>query len=243
MSEMESIQIKGASNFSFSATKIDNLQTTEDTLVTIVIDISLSVKPYKDLLLESLKTIIKACKKAPKAENLLIRVLTFNSVLNELHGFKSLNSIDIDKDYSCFSAKGCTALFDATYSAIGATITYAESLIKQGFNVNGIVYIITDGEDNSSFMTLDQIKNQIEISQQQEIIESLLTVVIGLNTDNKISSYLENFYKKAELSGYINAGEATPENLALLTSFVSKSISSSSQSLGTGRASNQPLTI
>lgn len=242
MKEMESTIIKGASNFSFSATKIDDLESTEYTLVTIVVDTSSSVYEFKDTLLKMVKAIVEACKKSPRAEYLMLRVLTFASSLDELHGFKMLNMINAD-DYKPFNPNGMTALYDATYSAIGAEITYAQNLIKQGYNVNGCLYIITDGEENNSSVTIDEIKRKIGTSMKQEVIESLLTVLIGLNTSGSVSKSLSMFKDKAMLSVYIDAGDATPQKLAKLADFVSSSISSSSMVLGTGKASNQSLTL
>lgn len=243
MNELESIVIDGASNFSFSATKMDDLESTEYTLVTIVVDISGSVHPFADRLLEMLKAIIEACRKSPRAENLMVRVLSFDSDLDEIHGFKMLNMIKTD-DYQPFSIRGgMTALYDATYSAIGAEIAYAQNLIKQGYSVNGCLYIITDGEENASSVTIAEIKEKISKSMKQEVIESLLTILIGLNTSGSISSSLKRFKDDAMLTAYLDVGDATTQKLAKLADLVSSSISSSSMVLGTGKANNQSLTL
>ncbi len=71
------INIPGAGGFQFSAVRIEDLGATEYTLVTIVCDISGSVIPFADSLLECIKSIITACQKSPRAENLLIRLLHF----------------------------------------------------------------------------------------------------------------------------------------------------------------------
>ena len=242
MDEMESLNI-GASNFSFSATKIDELGATEYTLVSIVVDKSSSVSPFADLLLKMVKTIIESCKKSPRAENLMIRLLYFSSKnqLEEVHGFKLLNSINTD-DYKDIRPCGCTALVDASFSAIGSTLTYAKNLIDQDFDVNGIIFIPTDGEENDSTMTMSSIQKQIKESKRQENIESLQTILIGLTDDGNISTYLQRFKDEAGLDEYIDVGEVTEKSLAKLANFVSQSISSQSQSLGSGSAS-QPLTI
>jgi len=246
MDEMESLNI-GASNFSFSATKIDELGATEYTLVSIVVDKSSSVSPFADLLLKMVKTIIESCKKSPRAENLMIRLLYFSSKnqLEEVHGFKLLNSINTD-DYKDIRPCGCTALVDASFSAIGSTLTYAKNLIDQDFDVNGIIFIITDGQENDSTMTMDSVQKQIAESRKQENIESLQTILIGVTDDDQISSYLQGFKDEAGLDDYKDAGEATKESLAKIANFASQSVSSVSQSLQQGPgsvAASQPLTI
>jgi len=178
MKEMESLNI-GTSNFNFSATKIDDLGATEYTLSSVLCDISGSLGGFEDKLLMLEKALVEKYKKLPKAENIMLRLLHFNNILEELHGFKTVNSINQD-DYKQINTRGTTALIDATYSAIGATLTYAKTLIDQDFDVNGIIFIITDGCENTSTMTMNSIKTLINDSKKQENIESLITVLIGV---------------------------------------------------------------
>jgi hypothetical protein len=49
-----------------------------------------------------------------------------------------------------------------------------------------------------------------------------------------LKSYLDAFKRDAALDEYISAGDATAARLAKLAAFVSQSISSQSQALGTG---------
>ncbi|MDX1333382.1 MAG: alpha/beta fold hydrolase, partial [Robiginitalea sp.] len=51
------------------------------------------------------------------------------------------------------SVGGMTALYDATYASVGATLAYAKRLTDQDFDVNAAVYIVTDGMDNRSATT------------------------------------------------------------------------------------------
>jgi hypothetical protein len=67
---LEVIKIAGAGSFQFSAIRPEDLGATEYTLVTIVVDITGSIADFADELLKSVKAIIEACKKSPRAENL-----------------------------------------------------------------------------------------------------------------------------------------------------------------------------
>ena len=121
----------------------------------------------------------------------------------------------------------------------------AESLSAQDFDVNGCVYIITDGDDNSSTSVPSMIKDQTNKALNGEEIESLTTILIGIfdvNSPDKkyFSDKLDTFKNEANLSQYINAGDATAATLAKLGNLISQSISSVSQTLGSGQAS-QPL--
>lgn len=234
---MESLSILGSKgSFNFSAVKLDELGSSEYTLVTIAVDRSGSVTLYSAELLKALKSIIKACKKAPRAENLLLRIIQFNQNLQELHGFKLLSNIDADNDYQEPNTQGYTSLFDAVYSSVGATLTYAKKLSDQNFGVNGISFIITDGMDNASKVTPKMIQDYLNKTKVGEDIESLITVLIGINTSN-CATELEDFKVEANLTQFVDVGEATSGKLAKLATFVTKSISSQSQSLGTGRPS------
>lgn len=233
----------GGSSFQFSAVRIDQLGSTEYTLVDIAVDVSGSVAGFQKQLLEALKTIIEACKKSPRAENLMIRLVTFDDDLEEVHGFRLLNTID-PNDYK-IQIGGCTALFAASYTGLGAIKSYAETLYDQDFGVNGIAFVITDGMDNRSKETAAMVAEMKNAAITGEKIESLLTVLIGVNvTDRSVSDCLKRFEKDGQFDQYVEATNATPETLAKLASFVSKSISSQSQSLGTGGPSKTlPMTF
>jgi len=236
------IAVTGPGNFQFSAVRIEDLGATEYTLVTVVCDISGSVESFKSDLLKLVKTVFEACKKSPRAENLLVRYLTFNDKINEIHGFKELANIN-PADYKELEPDGFTALFDASYDGIGATLEFAKQLIDQDFNCNGAVYIITDGMNNRGRMTPSAIKKKIDEALANEKIESLITILIGLHDpkqgswEQDVKDHLEAFKNEANLTQFVNCGAATAQRLAKLTNWVSQSVSSQSQALGTGAPS------
>jgi uncharacterized protein YegL len=248
MDTEETMNQTGPGAFQFSGVRVESLGASEYTLVTIVIDISGSVQNFADELLKMVKTIVEACKKSPKAENLMIRYITFNSSVYEIHGFRLLKDIDLDKDYEDLFPDGLTALFDASYDAIGATIDYSARLVDDyEFDVNGAVYIVTDGVNNRGSMTPSSIKDKIAYGIGKEKIESLVTILVGLHDPkemwaDEVKASLESFHKEANLTQFIDAGDATAGKLAKLANFVSESVSSQSQALGSGDAS-QALTF
>lgn len=236
------LSVAGPGNFQFSAVRIEDLGATEYTLVTIICDISGSVEVFKNELLKFVKTVMEACKKSPRAENLLVRYLTFNDKINEIHGFKELSSINTN-DYKELEPDGMTALFDASYDGIGATLEFAKQLIDQDFYCNGAVYIITDGMNNRGRMTPSAIKKKVDDALKAEKIESLITILIGLHDpkqgtwQKEVKDHLDAFKAEANLTQFVDAGSATPQRLAKLANWVSQSVSSQSQALGTGAPS------
>ena len=228
------------SSFQFSAVKPDKLEATEYTLVTVVVDKTGSVDAFAGDLLNMLQEVIKACQKNPRSENLMVRLISFNTQIDEVHGFKLLAEIDA-ANYSPFICNGGTALYDACFSAIGATLTYGSKLTQNDFTVNGAIYIITDGDDNASKCSQKMIADALKKSKSAEIMESLITVLIGINTA-ECGAFLSNFQAQAGITQYVDMGNVTAGKLAKLAGFISKSISSQSQSLGTGGPS-QPVDL
>ena len=237
--------LNAGSGYKFSAAKIKDLGASEYTLATIVVDASSSVAGFAAQLEQALKTVFKACEKSPRKDNLLFRVVQFSHVLNELHGFKLLNTIQ-EKDYdNILQIGGSTALFEACDEAIQATGTYGKQLTSQDFLVNGIVVVVTDGEGNcgsinSGDLATDAavVKKSLLAVRRAENLESLFTILVGVtNDDQSLNHYLQTLKDEAGFDQYISIGTASPGKIAKLAQFVSQSISSTSSSLGTGKAS------
>jgi len=227
-----------ASNYQFSAVKVDELGASEYTLVTIAQDVSRSVSPYAREMEKCLKTILESCQKSPRAENLMLRLVGFNASLTEFHGFKLLSDIDAAEYDDSLMPTGGTALFDAVQSSVEATKDYAVILDDQDFLVNAIVFVVTDGDDNSSSATAASVKNAVDNAMREESLESLTVVLVGVDDQNPmIGRYLQDFQKDANITQFVGIGEATAGKLAKLANFISQSISSTSQALGSGSPS------
>lgn len=233
--------LKTASNYKFSAVKIDELGAPEYTLVTVAQDVSGSVFTYARDMEKCLQTILEACQKSPRAENLMFRLVGFNDVLNEIHGFKLLNTVTPQDYQNILQPDGGTALFDAVQSAVDATKDYGEILHDQDFGVNAIVFIVTDGDDNASRATANSVKKAVNDAIKSEKLESITVVLVGVGSS---AHYLDDFQQKADITQFVDIGNTTPGNLAKLANFVSKSISSTSQALADGvDASSNLLTF
>lgn len=242
----------GGSNFTFQAARIGNLGASGYTLVTIVVDTTGSTSGFTGQLREMLVTAIAACQKSARKEFLLVRVIVFSTSYanghQELHGFTRVLEINPD-DYPTFNAAGATPLWDATYSGVGAMAEYAEDLTSKDFDVNGILFVITDGVEGDytgqpvSTTRPAMIKAKLAEVTTRELMESMVSILIGINVD-QYRAQLEQFRLDAGFDQYTDAGDATPASLAKLAAFVEFSISSQSQALGTGGPSQAiPATI
>lgn len=225
--------------FQYSAVEMDDLGATEYTLVNILVDETPSIHAFKSDMERCIETVIEACKKHPKSENLLVRVAKFNSRqgIEEVHGFSPITSLTVDK-YK-LTPNGMTNLFDASFDSIDTVKDYAQRLIQSG-NIdclNTVFFVITDGEENDSH----KVKNSSEVGKlmedirQSKDLESTTSILIGVN-DSQCKQYLDDFHQRASFSYYKSMGEATPDILAELAGFMYNLISSTSMVLGSGKS-------
>lgn len=231
-------------HYGYSGAKMDDLmEATEYTVVTIVLDESGSTSGFSKGLEECVATIVKSCRSSPRADNLLLRVVCFGTKMREFHGFKLLSQCNPDDYNGCYTNGGSTLLFDSVENATLSSKDYADKLSKSDFLVNGIIFVLTDGDDTHSKSTIADVKKAFDGCVSSESMESLVTVLVGVNVKTSyVANYLDNFSKGAGFTQYVELDNANEKTLAKLANFVSQSISSQSQSLGTGGPS-QSLTF
>lgn len=221
--------------FGFSAVKIDELGSSEYTLVNILVDASGSVAGFAIEMEAALKETIRACQLSPMADSLMIRIAKFNDSFEEVHGFKLLEKINLDDYNGVMQCGGSTLLFDSVINAMEATTKYAESLFKSDFKCNGLTVVITDGDDNRSKFGKDAVAKSLQTAVTSEALVSLMSILVGVNvTSSFVAKYLSDFQKDAGFTQYVELKDASAKTLAKLAAFISKSISSVSTSLQTG---------
>ena len=229
--------------YGYSATRLDDLGASEYTLVTVACDASGSVSAFRAEMEHALQSIVQACRLSPRADNLMLRLVTFDNALNEVHGFKLLEQCNVGDYKNVLHAGGSTALYDAAENAVGAATDYAARLGASDFAANAIVFVLTDGMDNASALTPRSVKDALAAAVISEALESVVSVLLGVNVqDRTVGGYLQDFKNDVGFTQYVEVEHADPKTLAKLADFVSRSISAQSQSLGTGGPS-QSLTF
>jgi uncharacterized protein YegL len=222
-------------HFGFSAVRLDELGATEYTLATIVLDTSGSVYSFINQIEEALKECVKALQYSPRSDNLMLRVVKFDTNHTEIHGFKLLENCQLDDYTNCLQPGGATVLCDASVDSIEAVKNYAQQLNSNDVDVNGIVVVVTDGMDNGSSLGEETVGNTKLSCVQEEALESVLSILVGVNVnDSYVKNYLDNFKDKGKFDQFVELDNAQAKTIARLGQFISKSISSQSQSLGTG---------
>lgn len=226
-------------NFQYSALEMENLGATEYTLVNILVDESGSVGGFETELNDALSIVVESCEKHPRSQNVLLRTAAFESGVGvrEIHGFTTLDTID--KDNLKVNPSGFTPLWDATLDSVETMNDFAVSLNEQDYFCNGIIFVITDGGENASNVAnMAKIKTAVQNIRINESLESIKMVLIGVNDQHgQLKQMLEDFKTDAGFDDYISLEDASAASLASLADWISKSISSTSQALGSGGVS------
>src|SRR5690606_30931669 len=110
---------------------------------------------------------------------------------------------------------------------------YAKTLTEQDYLVNAIVIVVTDGDDNHSSTKMADLQRELTRGVKAEHLESIRTILVGVNAA-QFRRELQAFQSDAGIDQYVDVADASPQRLAKLADFVSRSISAQSQSLGTG---------
>jgi len=240
----------GGSHFQFSGRKVETLGASEETLVLFVIDRSGSIGEYHaaDAVNKAVQEAVKSCARSPRADNLMIRTVIFDSEVEEFHGFKPLMDCNAGDYANVCAPRGATALLDAIYNAVGSAIEYAKKLSAPGydFTVNCVIFVITDGEDNRSTITRKMVAEAISAARRSEDLESIMPILIGVGPGGAdsahLNTYLQTLKDEVGFGSYEFVDRTDEKKLAKLAGFISKSVSSTSQALGSGGPS-QVLTI
>ncbi|MCK9458605.1 MAG: hypothetical protein M0R80_03115 [Proteobacteria bacterium] len=225
-----------AGHFGFSAVGLNDLGASEYTLVTVVADRSGSTADFQVAMEQVLKEVFKGCHKSDRCDNLMIRLVAFEDFAEEVHGFKMLSQIN-EGDYDgVLHPGGMTALYDAVVDAIEATTNYAQYLGEQDYNTNAFVVVVTDGMDNRSKTTPLSCKTAFGNAVKSEYLESMMSALVAVNVaDPTALKMLQEFHKEAGFSEEMKEmKDFNEKTFAKLANWISKSVSSTSQALGTG---------
>ena len=237
------LKVQGAGTpFGFSAVRIDDLGATEYTLAVIAADTSGSVAPFLRHIEAAVGAVVQACRRSPRADHLLLRLTRFDDDCGEVHGFRTLAELDPQAYAGALRSGGCTALYDATLNAVASVNTYGAQLARHHFEVNGIVFVLTDGQDNRSQHSAAQVAEAVRAARQAERLESLTTVLIGVNlADARVRDDLNAFARAADFTQFLALEQADAAALARVADFVSRCVSAQSTCLGSGAGPALPV--
>lgn len=240
------------SNYGFSAAKIGSLTAPDYTLATLLVDDSGSVYSWKDKLEECVRRIILSLRyvggkpgnqQNDRADYIMVRVVAFGTQLREVMGFTQLGDIQMSKFDNFLGQGGGTYLFGACKNSLDAANAYAKQLFDAEYKVNGLTYVITDGDDTTSDrdgITASDVGVSLKSAVQSEAMESMVSILVGVNmVSPSIKIYLDNFASVAGFDKFLSLDDADDAALQRVANAGVQSISLQSQALNSGGPSQQ----
>ena len=162
------IQVNNLENASAALTQVQNttaldLEGDQVNLILRIIDGTGSMRPYTHEMIEAAKLNVKALIDAKGCPEMLMSTWVFNdNGLVVVDSFVPL--VDVTPlDQNSYQPQSGTNLYDTVYLALtdetAGIIKYAQSLKNQGIRVKVTVLVLSDGEDTSSRISPQQIKD------------------------------------------------------------------------------------
>ena len=149
----------GSFGLTFDNFDPNKVQTEETINCVFVVDVSPSVRDYEDELNNGFNEFVQRMQKSHVADRLFISTIEFNETSKKKTGFQPI----VNVPHTTFKACGMgTALYDATKEGLKNAFDWRKSLEDSGIVAKTLVFIITDGADNSSRTAPSEVKNIID---------------------------------------------------------------------------------
>lgn len=230
-------------NYGYTGLPVGDLQSWENTLAVGLLDESGSTSPFKRDLELMVKSIVNGLLLSPRKDNILYYHAHFDTNFREVHGWLPVVQIDPDRYDGCWAGGGQTALYDSTEKVINFLLHYAQQQAAKRYICNGIIYMMTDGCDYITtpghHLKPADVRNALQSAIRSESLESLVTILIGVNDSPQIQDDLQSYADDAGFTAYIPVAKADEKTLARLSGVVSSCVISQSQHIGSGGPSQQ----
>jgi uncharacterized protein YegL len=178
---------------------VDDLQTDDITLVSLILDASMSMSAHEAVVRESFDELINALKGSKQAGSMLISSRVFGTKQKILYGFKQVEEIAKNPIGSDYVANGSsTALYDSVFDAMTGIRVYSESLKQSGVRTKGIVIVMSDGEDNNSVK--QNASDCKTLSEDFLKTESFVLVYVGFGSQDLLQIASEIGFKDTLIS-------------------------------------------
>lgn len=222
----------GTGGFGISNFDPSSIQEDEVILMGIAMDISPSVGSFEGELNSAFREFVEELQHSHVADKILVKIIEFSETIYDKTGFMPIKQID-PKAFIFKAKDSGTALFAGTKKILDATIDYRTHLEATGINVKALVFVITDGQDNSSsrlqVKASDVATTLDNIAKEERNVFSFETILFGIG-NSKVD--FENAQKDMHIKHLAVVGQTGAE-MRKMVGFISASVSKSS--------SNQPI--
>ncbi|MEN8123199.1 MAG: VWA domain-containing protein [Bacteroidota bacterium] len=207
-------------NLDFANFNPEEIEVDETINAVFIIDTSYSVQTYINELNQAFNEFTETMQQSHIADKLFVSVIEFNDKINVTSGFRPVASIPT-MDFSK-RIGGATALYDAVYSGLRNAMDYRENLENSGVETKTLLYVITDGEDNSSQNPPHVVKRLIDdLNSEERSAFSFSSVLFGVGTQ----ANFEQAQKDMGIEHLAQIGTSGDE-IKKMIGFISQSISS-----------------
>lgn len=201
----------------------DEIQVDETINCVFVIDVSPSINRYAQDLNNAFNDFVQTMQQSHVHDRLFVSIVEFDENVRVKSGFQPIIGVPV----TTFVPQGRgTALYDAVNYGIKNAIDYRENLENTGINVKTLVFVITDGMDNSSANNAAvKVKTSLETIKSNEANAfSFTTILFGVGQDVDFE-FAQKEMGIEHLAKVGNTGAEIKKMISFISSSISKSAS------------------
>jgi len=215
MNDFDSIDF----NLNFNNFDPDEIQVEETINAVFVVDVSPSIHTYVKDLNHAFNDFTETMQKSHVAEQLMVSIVEFCEKLEVKSGFQPIKQIPKMQ----FKPTGAgTALYDAVQQGLKMALDYRENLEASGVMAKTLLFVITDGMDNSSSTPANVVKQKLEnVLKEEKNVFSFTTILFGVGN----AAYFEQAKDELGIQHIAKVGTSGAE-IRKMINFISQSISS-----------------
>jgi hypothetical protein len=204
---------------------VDEIQASDVTLVTIVIDASTSIasRGLQAAICAGQHLLLDAFAGSKQKDSVLVALWTFASEASVVHSYVPVEDATRLDDQT-YRPDGTTHLFDTFCDAAAANVAYAQTLRDSGTPTKSILVVVTDGEDFGSRRPARVCR---KLAADLLASEQFHLAFVGVGSD-------VDFVAVARSMGFVDGSilvqkDATPQALRAAFAMVSRSAIRASQ--------------
>lgn len=207
-------------NLDFANFNPEEIEVDETINAVFVVDTSYSVSTYINELNAAFNDFTESMQKSHVADKLFVSIVEFDKKVRVSSGFRPVGAIPV-MDFSK-NLGGWTSLYDATYTGLKNALDYRVNLENSGVETKTLLFVITDGEDNSSLNPPSKVKRVIaDLKKQEQTAFSFTSILFGVGEQ-------ANFEKAQKDMGIEHLAQigTSGDEMKRMIGFISQSISS-----------------
>lgn len=200
----------------------EEIQVEETINAVFIIDVSPSTSSYMSDMNAAFNDFVQTMQQSHIHDRLFVSMIEFDDDVRIRSGFQPISGVPV----TTFKPQGGgTALFDAVGLGIKNAVDYRENLEKTGISVKTLIFVITDGEDNSSRLKSKVIKQTLQdIMKSEANAFSFTTILFGVGeTQYFTAAQKEMGFQHLAIVG--NTGKEIKKMISFISSSISKSSS------------------